>query len=317
MYVFRPDLEPLPSKRWLARRFPYREELIADLRQRTHRSPAPITVCPPNPRHFGRAIEKTFALDLCDTPPYPHLFASLPETGRRTLLTTAGYRPDQPGGDAAWRRTNSAVPGARLLTVGSVLSILEQALRQLPVTTPDEAHATLQGPLRDRRTIAVCAAATRAARPAFAAFWASYLSGFRAALRSYGPATAGPALLDGLRVADMLAGATIVELKTGHLIETHQFEGLIDQVLTYALLAAVSGYQVAAVAVYLARYHVLARYPIDALTAELAGGPVDTTEAGNHLAALIRAEHHQPPQPDRHGGLTVPIGGEAGAHHHA
>lgn len=153
-----------------------------------------------------------------------------------------------------------------------VLTILEQALRQLPITTPDEAHATLQGPLRYRRTIAICWTATRAARPAFAAFWASYLSGFRAALRSYGPVTAGPALLDGLRVADLLAGATIVEVKTGHLTETHQFEGLIDQVPTYTLLAAVSGYQVSAVAAYLARYHVLACYPIDALTTELAGG---------------------------------------------
>ncbi len=297
MDVFRPDLEPLSSKRWLARRFPYREELIADLRHRIHRAPAPITVCPPNPRHFGHAIEKTFALDLCDTPPYPHLFASLPKTERQTLLTTAGYRPDHRRGDAPWPRTNSEVPGARLLTVGSVLTILERALRQLPITTPDEAHATLQGPLRHRRTIAICATATRAARPAFAAFWASYLSGFRAALRSYGPLTAGPALLDGLRVADLLAGATIVEVKTGHLTETHQFEGLIDQVLTYTLLAAVSGYQVSAVAAYLARYHVLACYPIDALTTELAGGPVDTTEAGNHVATLIWAEHHQPPQP--------------------
>ncbi|WP_327041343.1 hypothetical protein OG400_29720 [Micromonospora ureilytica] len=296
-YVFRPDPEPLPSKRWLARRFPYRVELIADLRHRIHRAPAPITACPPNPRHFGRAIEKTFALDLCDTPPYPHLFASLPETGRRTLLATAGYSPHHPRADTAWSRASS-MPGSRLLTVGSVLSILEQALRQLPITTPDEAHATLQSPLRRRRTIAVCATATRAARPAFADFWASYISGFRAVLRSYGPVSTGPALLDGLRVADILAGATIVELKTGHLTEAHQFQGLIDQVLTYTLLAAASGYQVSAVAVYLARYHVLARYPIDALTTELAGGPVDTTEAGNHLATLIRAEHHQPPQPD-------------------
>ncbi|MDG9679082.1 hypothetical protein [Micromonospora sp. DH14] len=84
----------------------------------------------------------------------------------------------------------------------------------------------------------------------------------------------------------MLAGTTVVKLKTCHLTETHQSERLIDQVLTYALLAAV--------AVYLTRDHVLALYPIGALTAELAGVPVDTTKSGNHLAALIQAEHHPP-----------------------
>jgi hypothetical protein len=47
--------------------------------------------------------------------------------------------------------------------------------------------------------------------------WASYTSGFRTALRAYGPVTAGLRLLDGLRVADFLAGSTLVELKTGHI----------------------------------------------------------------------------------------------------
>jgi hypothetical protein len=152
----------------------------------------------------------------------------------------------------------------------------------------------LRVPLRHRETIAIHAGAIHAARPAFRQFWASYSGGFRAALLGYGSVTAGPALLGGLRVADLTAGTTLVELKTGHLDDTCQFHDLIDQVLTYALLAPLSGYPVTAVVMYLARYHVLARYPVDAFTTSLAGEPFDLAEAGRDLAALILAEQASP-----------------------
>ncbi len=136
----------------------------------------------------------------------------------------------------------------------------------------------------------------RAARPAFAAFWASYTSGFRNALRGYGPVTASLNLLDGLRIADFLAGTTIVELKTGHLDGTHHLQALVDQVLTYALLAPVCGHPATAAVMYLARYHVLAHYPLDTLFSRLAGQPINAIEAGHHLGTLIRAEGpRQPP----------------------
>jgi hypothetical protein len=152
-------------------------------------------------------------------------------------------------------------------------------------------HQALLVVLRHRDTIAIRAAATRAARPAFREFWTSHIAGFRGALLSYGPVIAAPPLLDGLRVADLIAGTTVVELKTGHLHDTPQFHDLIDQVLTYALLAPLSGYPVTAAAVYLSRYHVLARHSVADFTASLAGESVNISEAGNQLAALIRAEH--------------------------
>ncbi|RZU51216.1 hypothetical protein EV385_3025 [Krasilnikovia cinnamomea] len=289
-YVFRSAPEPPASRQWLAHRFPHRTKLVTDLRQRIQRAPNPITASPPDPRHFGLAVERTLALDLCVTPPYPDLFARLPADARRILLTTAGYRPHPVEADQPWIRTCGGVLAGRLFTVGSLLTDLDHVLRQLQVASPDDAHRKLRAPLRHRETLAILAGATRAARPAFKEFWTSYLAGFRDALNSYGPVVAAPVLLDGLRVADLIAGTTVVELKTGHLDDTKQFHDLVDQVLTYALLAPPSGHPVTAVVIYLARYHVMARYPVDVLAADLAGAPVDLAEAGEHLGTLIRAE---------------------------
>lgn len=291
-YTIRPAPQPPASKQWLARRFPHRQALIADLRERIQRTPDPITAYAPEPGHFGLALERTIALDLCDSPPYPELFASLPEPACRTLLATAGYQP-VPGSEPLWRRTGGLVTAARLFTVGSVLTDLDHiAARAHGVIAPTDTQRRLRAPLRHRETFINCATRIRAARPTFASFWASYRIGFRTALLSYGPVIAAPPLLDGLRVADLIAGTTIIELKTGHLTDTHQFRDLIDQILTYALLAPLSGYPITAAVVYLARYNVLARYPIDTLTIELAGEPMDTTEAGRHLGMLIQTEQH-------------------------
>jgi hypothetical protein len=290
-YVFRAAPEPPASKRWLTQCFPHRHELIGDLRQRIRRAPAPIAACAPEPGHFGLAVERSLALDLCDTPPYWSLFTSLPEPGRRTLLTVAGYPTLAEAPAPTWRRTGSDVPAARLFTVGSLLTDLHRvAVRTRGVIAPTETQRALRIPLSHCDTFLACATRIRAARPAFTQFWASYIGGFRAALRSYGPVTAAPALLDGLRVADLIAGTTIVELKTGHLTDAHQFHNLIDQILTYVLLAPLDGYPVTAAVVYLARYHVLARYRVDDLTTELADEPIDLAAAGQHLATLIHGE---------------------------
>jgi hypothetical protein len=288
-YVVRSGTEPPASKRWLAHQFPHRGWLIADLKRRTGRASAPISAYAPEPERFGQAMERTLALDLCDRPPYRQLIASLPETGQRHLLTTAGYAPTTEASDGPWRKAAEHIPGARLFTVGSLLLVLETAVHALRSVAPDEARDAIEAALHDRRIIAICATAARAARPAFAAFWASYISGFQNALRSYGPVTTSLELLGGLRVADFLAGTTIVELKTGHLDASH-LDALVDQVLTYALLAPVSGHPVTAVVMYLARYHVLAHYPLDTFLARLAGQPVDTAEAGRRFATLVRAE---------------------------
>ncbi|MFE9658050.1 hypothetical protein [Micromonospora sp. NPDC006431] len=289
-YLFRPGAEPSTSTRWLAHRFPKRGWLIADLQRRIGRAPTPIAVCAPNPGRFGHAVERVLALDLCDRPPYPQLIANLPEPGQQRLLATAGYAPPTDASDGPWHKTAEHIPGARLFTVGSLLTVLDAAVHALRLAAPDDARAAIRAALRHQETLAACATGVRAARPAFAAFWASYTSGFQTALRSYGPVTTPLELLDGLRVADFLAGTTIIELKTGHLDDTNHLHALIDQVLTYALLAPASGHPVTAIVMYLARYHVMARYPLDLFLSRLAGKPIDTAEAGCHLAALIRTE---------------------------
>jgi hypothetical protein len=122
----------------------------------------------------------------------PQLFANLSEPARRKLLTIAGYR-SLPEAEPAWARTGRGVTGARLFTVGSLLTDLDYVLRQLRPATPDEGCRALRVPLRHRETIAIHAGAIHAARPAFRQFWASCSGGFRAALLGYGSVTAGPA----------------------------------------------------------------------------------------------------------------------------
>ncbi|MFE9694322.1 hypothetical protein [Micromonospora sp. NPDC005806] len=230
------------------------------------------------------------ALDLCERSPYLQLIASLPEGGQRRLLATAGDAPSTDAQGGPWRKTADQIPGARLFTVGSLLTVLDAALHALRPASPEAARAAILAALRHQETFAAVATWVRAARPAFAAFWASYTSGFQDALRSYGPVTASLELLGGLRVADFLAGTTIIELKTGHLDDTNHLHALIDQTLTYALLAPVSGHPIAAVVMYLARHHAMARYPLDLFLTGLAGKPIDIAEASGHLDALIRAE---------------------------
>jgi hypothetical protein len=126
------------------------------------------------------------------------------------------------------------------------------------------------------------------ARLIFRIEWDSYVVGFREMIRGCGPVRAAPVLLDGYRKADCIAGTTSVELKTGHMTEDRHYHEIIDQTLTYALLAPLSGYPITDTAIYLARYQVLVRYPLAALAAELAGGAVDLAALGNELADVIR-----------------------------
>ncbi|MEU5872597.1 hypothetical protein AB0A73_13700 [Glycomyces sp. NPDC047369] len=289
LYAIRSRREPPASSRWLAQQFPHRAWLIADLQGRISRAPAAIGACAPEPDRFGQAMERTLALDLCDAPPYLQLIKQLPAAGMRRLLATAGYAQATDTLDRPWRKTTDHIPGARLFTVGSLLPELDRAVHARR-GSPDEAREVIQAVLRDRRAITAYATATRAARPAFAAFWASYISGFRNALRGYGPVTAALSLLGGSRIADFRAGTTIVEYKTGHFDDAHQLDALVEQVLAYALLAPGSGHPVTAVAMYLARYHVLARYPLGMFLAHLAGQPIDVTGVGHRFTALVQAE---------------------------
>jgi hypothetical protein len=87
-------------------------------------------------------------------------------------------------------------------------------------------------------------------------------------------------------------GTTLLEVKSGRLDEGRYLDELIQQVLTYALLAHHDGRTVTHVAVYAARYQRLLRYRVQDLIVRLADTPVDLTAAGRELAALIPRGRH-------------------------
>src|SRR2546423_593058 len=122
----------------------------------------------------------------------------------------------------------SHVSGLRPLTAASSLAQLNAATRALKQPTPEMAREWLCRLLADPRLLTRHNRDRWQARPAFAAYWASYNKGFGYALRSYGPVTVAPALLDGHRHADLITGNTIVEIKSGRLDRRDHVEHLID-----------------------------------------------------------------------------------------
>jgi hypothetical protein len=103
-----------------------------------------------------------------------------------------------------------------------------------------------------------------------------------------------PVLLGGHRHADLIAGNTVVEVKTGRLDRDDYVSQLIDQLLTYGLLAIHDRHPVTHVAAYLVRYQFLIRYPIQDLLNELAGTRVHVPGAAAALAAIIRETEPSP-----------------------
>jgi hypothetical protein len=191
----------------------------------------------------------------------------------------------------SWRRIDSAPHPARLFTTASRLAHIHRLRNHPGAQRPDVDKGT-------RRLLHLYPNLLNS-RPGetvhtwrwFRAFWLSYISGFQRGLRSYGPATAHLPLLDGHRCADFLLGTTLLEVKSGRLDQDHYLDDLIKQVLTYALLAHHDGHHLTHVAVYVARYQRLLRYPIPGLTNRLAGAPLNLTTTAAELADLIRDGH--------------------------
>jgi hypothetical protein len=124
---------------------------------------------------------------------------------------------------------------------------------------------------------------------AFASLWTSYIGGFHTVLRFYGNATAQVALLGGLRQADLLVGTTVLEIKSGRLDKDRYVTQLINQMITYALLAQYDGHPVTHVAVYAIRYQRLLRFRIGPFLDRLAGRRIDMDGASADLADTVRA----------------------------
>jgi hypothetical protein len=152
--------------------------------------------------------------------------------------------------------------------------------------------------VQHRQVLRAWAEAIWDARPAWRAYWASYTGALRDVLRSYGLAVAAPVLLDGRRRADLITGSTLVELKTGRLDDPGYVNSLIDQLLTYSLLAMHDGYRITHVALYAARYELLVRYPLHDFLDGLAGTQLNGAAVAAQLADAIR--HHEPVPQNAH-----------------
>jgi hypothetical protein len=288
---------PSHAAAWIARMFPHRTPLIAEITTDLGASRWPAGLDIPDKKRFGRIVEHALGLTQCAHPPYGRLLDSLPTAQTQRLLTLAGYRPPAQDVDAAWpswHHTARLPHPARLFSAAARLTQADDLLRELGPNDPDTTaaarmlHERHPDPLRrDKRPI-------WRTRPAFRRLWDTHLNGFHTGLQTYGPATAHLALLDGRRHADFLFGATILELKTGRLNHPDQVNDLIDQLITYTLLARHDGRPVTHAAVYATRYQRILRYPAQQLLEGLHGAPLDLAAAARDLANAIRTDQRAP-----------------------
>jgi hypothetical protein len=278
---------------WIARMFPHRTTLAAEITTDLGMSRWPPGPDIPDKKLFGRIVEHALGLTHCAHPPYGRLLDSLPAAQAQRLLALAEYRPPMEGVDAAWpswRHCGLLPHPAKLFSAAARLTVADDLLRALGPNNADSIDAARMlyqrhpDPLRqDKRPI-------WRTRPAFRHLWHTHLTGFHTGLRTYGPATAHLALLGGRRHADFLFGTTILELKTGRLDLPNQVNDLIDQLITYTLLAHHDGHPVTHAAVYATRYQRILRFPAQQFLEGLHSAPLDLAETAPHLANAIRTD---------------------------
>ena len=289
--------EPPPLLRWL--RWPVRDNCgwLRQTRNLVGRA-TPVEATAPDCRLFGSTFELCTVLDLAERMPYPHLLDALPSLEAVWTAWRTGFEPplDNPAADfGRWSR-KSPVPPAWLHAAGSNLAQLMPMLYRLG-DTADANRAMLTvwnsraQSFNARRRIA----ATEG--PAFRAFWRMHTAGPRSTLRQLGPVRAADVpFRGGHRMGDLIAGTSMVEIKTGRM-QDEQLADTVLQTIKYALLAEAEGYDVSDVAVYLARYGLVIRTPLQDLANDLAGGSAHLAEARHALA------HDDPPWPPNARGL--------------
>lgn len=285
--------------RWLQRPVRDRSEWVARSRDLIARSTA-VAAFAPDRAQFGRTFELCTVLDLAERMPYPHLLTALPPLEALWTAWRTGYQPPQndPAADFhCWYRHETVSP-VWLHAAGSNLAQLLPLLYRLGGT----AEANQANPSRwnffqtfnARRRVAAAEAAT------FRAFWRAHCAGPREVLRQLGPVRAADVPLGGgHRIGDLIAGTSMVEIKTGVMTDDELADTVL-QVTKYALLAQAAAYDITDVVVYLARYGLVMCTPVQELADDLAGTPADLDAARAALAGDVppwspnsRAAHHQ------------------------
>ncbi len=275
-----------PVTIWLTQTFPYRDQWVGGLLARVMAA-RPIALNPPTPVLFGRAFEYAIGLDLATADPYPQLLEAIPPRHAAWLLTAAGYMPE--AGTERWlRRTSASGRRKRSVQVHAAawyLAYLQDVLHTIGGKDPQRCRQVVETVMAD---VSVPRGAFTAAAPTMLAFWRGHLASTHEPLQRLGLVTTGPVVYPGYATADLIAGTTLVEIKTGW-IDEENIRKTLNQIISYALLAGPAGHAVTSIAVHLARYRLLIHDPLQTLANELAGKPVDIGAAAGNFATVVSA----------------------------
>jgi hypothetical protein len=277
-----------PADAWLSKTFPLRHVVCAELATDLGgRNPIPVDVAQKS--FFGNLMELAIGLSLCDPPPYLHLFGLLGGDRTARLVRRVGYVAASKN---SWQRSDITPATIDVFLTAYRLAQVYELLnpRWTERPNPEVVARILR---RHPEALPRHAGETRFEWRAFADLWASYSGGFDAALRSYGRATAQVPLLGGLRYADFLAGTTVLEIKSGRLDQDSYITQLINQMITYALLAHFDGHPVTHVGVYAVRYQRLLRFRIETFLNELAGIRIGLDTASADFADAVQGRQHK------------------------
>jgi len=253
------DYSGLTPRQDLIDRFP-RRRVVADEIWAAYTAAPVLTGGVGDPGLIGRVLEHLIVLDLGGSAAYRHLDDALPDDAAE-LVQTAAPSPDGHGDDAV-----ADAPPEGLVRAAWYLAYYQDILHRVGRTDKALCRNALARDLEwpfQRGTFA-------AALPLIHDLFATYQRHARAHLRRLTPVLGAVELVPQRAYADLIAGRTLVEIKTGHM-DVDSIIKAIDQVLRYVLLDTSETRQLTHVAIYLARAGLLYHQSLPSWLAELSG----------------------------------------------
>jgi hypothetical protein len=243
----------------LTDRFP-RRRVVADGIWAAYTAAPVLTGGVGEPTVIGRVVEHLIVLDLGGSAAYRHLDGALPDDAA-DLVQTAARSPDGHGDD-----TVADAPTDGLVRAAWYLAYYQDILHKFGRTDKALCRSALARDLE----WPFQGGAFAAALPLVHDLFAAYQRNARVQLRRLTPVLGAVELVPQRAYADLIAGRTLVEIKTGHM-DVDSIIVAIDQVLRYVLLDTSETRQLTHIAIYLARAGLLYRQPLPSWLAELSG----------------------------------------------
>lgn len=275
---------PIPADRWLRQAFADRSWLDASITAERDRR-EPIRVIAPNPTNFGLTFEVAVQFDQCRRLPRLRDLHMFPAQTAGEIARSLAFGPTAGAPDAPWftwrRFREQPVDRAELHRAASCVAVYLSLIGKSRDLAVPDARQILGGLYLSDPHLRYAAAEA----PAFCALISRYDRFIRSVIGGLGPVFAAPSLPGG-RTADLVAGRTIIEIKTGWLEKPDDVRQLLDQLLGYGLLSLCTSRPATHVAAYLARYGALLRFPLRRLLNRCATHPIDLIEAAHHYRDL-------------------------------